>query len=615
MKDNDFLNSYKKNVDADENMFIEEPSTIDKVKTSNNGDNEQKATRRALSPKGKATRSNPSRQVAAPDDSMTYEEKNAFYAPNKYSAYANAPAPKGGGGNGTQRIIVVTLMVILLFACIFMVVSFSNQVKVIDFIGWVKNDFMLWASENKIIAQVEETYNDEIEQGRIISQLVAPGEKIKKNQFLKVYVSKGPDMDVEYYLPDIMNMTKDEIETWANNNLMSKVRISVEASDTIEKGRVITYEVNDKTVIDKVKRDTPIYVIISKGSAVENAPLKEVRIPDFKTLGISASMVFAQENGLVMTINRIFDEYVPESTIISQNLSVDSIAHPGDTVILTVSQGKEKFMPSFKQLDKSDAMSLAGQLGVPLKVKERYSSSDAGRMIYQSVSVGEQITSETTLELTYSLGPKIAVSNFEGQQRFAIEEWLSGVNEFGARIDLDITYTQNSALSGTILSQNIKDSYVYRDTVIKIVVSTGNVIFVPDFVAVPGAGYDLAVTREKAEKMAEGLGIILLFTEGTDPSRLPGEVWWQSVSAGSEAAVGTIVKLKYNPVNITLNVPDFIGKTVDEVKAMPEYDNLNIIFQLGETSSTGNIIYQQSVTAHSTVAYGTEIILQVYIQE
>ena len=613
MNENDFLNSYKKNKDAEDEMFLEEPSQIEKV-ASQSGEHQSK--RRTLAPKGQATRENPTRQVAAPDENMTYEERNAFYAPNKYSPYAKSGMSNGGGsGSGNQRIALVAILSVLLIVSIILLFSFTGKVKVLDFSDWEKNDFLLWASENKINAQIEEEYNDEVAQGKIISQLIPAGDIIKKNSFLKVYVSIGPDMSIEYYLPDIMNMTKDEIDQWAATNLMSKVRISAQTSDTIEKGKVISFQINDDTVIDKVRRDTPIYIIISKGSAEETEAMKEIKIPDFQTLGLAASMLFAQENGLVVTVKREYNEYVMENTIISQSLSVNSIAHPGDELTLVVSQGEMLLMPSFKQLDRSDAMSLAASLGIPVKVKERYSSSDAGRMIYQSVPEGEQITDDTKLELTYSLGPKIAISNFEGQQKFAIEEWLDEVNEYGARLELKVTYTQNSAIAGTILSQNIKNQYVYRDTIIKIVVSTGNVVFVPDFVAVAGAGYDLAITREKAEDMAESLGLVLLFVEATNAARLPGEIWWQSISAGTEVEVGTIITLKYNPVNSTLELPDFTGMTVNEVKATPEYANLKIVFQLGESGPTGNVVYDQSVAAYSTVAYGAEIILYIYIQE
>jgi len=544
MKDNDFLKSYKENLESEEKLFMEQPPIIEESeKTADQLAPE--TNRRATSPKGKATRANPVRHVDAPDESMTFEEKNAFYSQNRYSSYGNAPSDSDGGGSFTKRAIVITLMAIILATCVFLVVTFSNNVKVIDFTGWLKADFMLWTSENKINAQTEQAYSDEVAEEYIISQLIPPGEIIKKNQFLKVYVSKGPDMSVEYYLPDFMTMSMDEIEIWAAENLMSKVRISVENSDTIPKGQVITFQINDDTVIDKVKRDTPIYIIISRGSEEEYAPLAEIKIPNFKTMGLSSTMLFAQENGLNVVVVNQYDEYVPSNTIISQSLSEDSIAHPGDTLTLIVSQGQIMLMPSFKQLDKGEAMSLAASLGVPVKIKERYSSSDEGRMIYQSVEVGTEITASTTLELTYSMGPLIAVRSYVGLQKFSIEEWMSGENEYGARLILDVTYTQNSAAAGTILQQSIKDEYVYRDTTIDIVVSTGNVCFVPDFVAVSGAGYDLAITREEAEDMAEQLGLILLFTQATDAARLPGEVWWQSVSAGTEVDVGTIITLKY----------------------------------------------------------------------
>lgn len=604
MKDNDFLNSYKKNLESDNDMFLEQPTIIEKSEKP-----APETNRRATSPKGKATRANPVRHVDAPDDSMTYEEKNAFYAP-RYSQYGDAPSDSGGGGSFTKRVIVITVMTIILFASIFMLVSLTNNIKVIDFTGWLKADFMLWASENKINAQTEEMYSDDVAEGYIISQLIPPGEKIKKNQFLKVFISKGPDMNVEFYLPDFMNMSKDEIDIWASDNLMSKVRITVENSDTIPKGQVVTFEINDNTVIDKVKRDTPIYIIISRGSE-EDAPLPEIKIPDFKTMGLSASMLFGHEKGLNVVVVNQYDEYVPPNTIISQSLSVNSIAHPGDTVTLIVSQGQIMFMPSFKQLDKSEAMSLASQLGVPVKIKERYSSSDEGRMIYQSVEVGTEIKDNTTLELTYSMGPVIAVRSYMGMQKFSIEEWMNGENEYGARLTLKVTYTQNGAASGTILQQNIKDEYVYRDTVIKIVVSTGNVCFVPDFVAVSGAGYDKAITREEAQDMADEAGLIVLFTEATDASRLAGEVWWQSVSPGTEVDVGTIVTLKYNPVDSTLDVPNYVGMTVAAVMASPEYQNLDIVFQPDVVNAATDIVSAQSITPFSTVAYGSELILDL----
>ena len=61
---------------------------------------------------------------------------------------------------------------------------------------------------------------------------------------------------------------------------MAKVRITAEHSLDVPVGRVIRYEINDDTVVDnEVSRNTPIYVIVSKGP--EEAKGLSVTIPNF----------------------------------------------------------------------------------------------------------------------------------------------------------------------------------------------------------------------------------------------------------------------------------------------------------------------------------------------
>ena len=91
-------------------------------------------------------------------------------------------------------------------------------------------------------------------------------------------------------------MTSTQIEAWAEQNYMSKVRITSQYDAVVPLGYVIEYEINDNTVIDKIKRDTPIYIVVSKGPEEEQS--KDIEIPDFKTMGISETIIFAQENGL-----------------------------------------------------------------------------------------------------------------------------------------------------------------------------------------------------------------------------------------------------------------------------------------------------------------------------
>ena len=117
-------------------------------------------------------------------------------------------------------------MVILLGIIIGTVLLFNRGVEVIDLVGWTENDAQLWAREKGVNLQVEKEYSDEVEAGKVISQSVAKGMRIKKGEFIKIVVSLGHDLSVTLPLPDLMSMTKEEIEAWAAENFMAKVRIT-----------------------------------------------------------------------------------------------------------------------------------------------------------------------------------------------------------------------------------------------------------------------------------------------------------------------------------------------------------------------------------------------------
>jgi beta-lactam-binding protein with PASTA domain len=80
-------------------------------------------------------------------------------------------------------------------------------------------------------------------------------------------------------------MTMQEVEAWAAENYMTKVRITTEYSETVVSGQVIRYEINDDTVVDEVKRNTPIYVIVSKGP--EPQTVEKVALPNFREMTVA----------------------------------------------------------------------------------------------------------------------------------------------------------------------------------------------------------------------------------------------------------------------------------------------------------------------------------------
>lgn len=551
----------------------------------------------------------------AKDSGMSFEEKPTFqkkasdYPQRNY--YSSRSGAKSKKLKNTIAVSLALFSVLLILITVILIKSGGTVVP--DFTGWTRNDFMLWVSENEVLSQIDEQFSDTVTEDTIYDQSPKEGEKVKKGDFVKVYVSKGPDQSVELDIPDFKNMTSTQIEAWAEQNYMSKVRITSQYDAVVPLGYVIEYEINDNTVIDKIKRDTPIYIVVSKGPEEEQS--KDIEIPDFKTMGISETIIFAQENGLNLQIDKQYDDYIPENSIISQSIAKDTIAHPGDDIRIIVSLGKKVLMISFKSYSIEEAPSRAAQLGISYNISERYSSSKKGRLIWQSIEEGTEIKDDMHLDLRYSLGSKIFIGDYVGTKQSEIQKWLEAENLLGARACLSVTYTKNSAEPGTVIQQNISDTYIYRDTTIKIVVSSGDIIYVPDFVAPSGSPYEDVITREKALDMADGLDITLLFVEASvsdGTARRAGEVWHQSISAGTEINAGTTVTLKYNPMGSTLKVPDFTGKTQSEVESMAEYSKLSVTFTEGEYNMAyAGQVYSQSIEADTTVAQGTAITLYV----
>ncbi|MDW7656634.1 MAG: PASTA domain-containing protein [Bacillota bacterium] len=572
MDENQFLNSYKKKL-GDQKDEPVKPGTSDE----------------------------PASSMA-----LRYEEKTAFVQPH--------PINGSGGNQGRSQskivpgIIVVAIILVL---TLFLIWLFTRGVTVIDLTDWTLNDAQLWAGDNGIRLQVEEQYDDTYEADKIIKQDPLSGSSLKKGGFLKVTVSLGHDLSVTLPLPDFLAMTMGEVEAWAEENFMTKVRITTDFSDEVETGNVISYEINDDTVVNMVRRDTPIYVIVSKGE--EPKTEEQITIPDFKVMSVNQSQLFAIDNGLVLKIIEQFDDYTPSGTIIAQSEDVDSQVDKGTEITLTVSKGKKILVPNFADYTRQKASAVAADLGINVTMTERYSSRSIDSFLSQSLEVGSIYQAGEILELVYSMGNKIVLYSFVGQTRAAIESWAQDLNEKGASIRISVTQTQNNAAKDTIIYQDKTNIVIGTSTTIRITVSLGRTIFVPDLVAPEGSGYDKAITRDKALAMCEELGLIPIFVSESKTGRLPGEIWHQSVAAGKEVYENTTITLKYHPADVTIQIPDFTGMTQEAVLEAEYLKKLNITFILLDFHVEGfsNVVYQQSISAGKTVVSGTDITLTI----
>lgn len=533
-------------------------------------------------------------EAAAAPSKFKYEQKSGFKKPQ-----SSGPKPpenkkriKPAWIAGGAALIVLIVVLIIVFS--------GGGVQVIDLKGRTYTDAKLWADQNSVMLSKKEAYSDTVEEGKVIDQDVPVGQKVTRGGFLTLTVSLGHDLSVTVPLPDFKTMTSDEVKAWAAENFMTKVRVSAEYSADVPEGNVISYTVNDATVVSEVRRDSSIVVVVSKGPEEAAATIK---VPDLKTKSLAECFTFAKANGLTLTIQEEFDDYVPAGTIMSQSVKADQLVSIGSEIVLVISKGKMITVPDFSAYTKEQATTLATEIGLPITVTEKYSSSSAGRLISQSIEAGSVYEKGDMVELKFSLGNKIVVASYVGQTRDAIETWVKGLNEQGAKITIKAAESKSSKPRGEIIFQDVANTSVGYKATINITVSAGKVVYVPDFVAEGATGYDQGITREKAIALCEAAGLIPVFVEDNTVNVLPGTVFSQSIAPGTETSEGTKITLLFKPTT-TVIVPDFSGK--DELWTRQYLGQLDIVFANGVKEGT---VISQSLAVNSTVASGSVITL------
>ncbi len=530
-----------------------------------------------------------------------YEQKSEFVAPKQKPKKEVQPKNTkliAGIGGGILLLLVIGMTVFF---------ALNGKTTLPNMEGWKEADTNLWASENSVMLRYTEAYSDEVAAGIVITHTPAEGEVVEKGEFLEVQLSLGADPSVMVAVPDLMSMSQAEIEAWASENHMSKVRITSQNSKTVEIGKTISFTVNDSTVIgDEVRRDSPVYVIMSNGTG-ENG---NVTVPDFTMMTLEQAKTFATDNEIIVEIEEVFDDAIGKEQIISQDIEMEEVIKIGDTIKLKVSLGPEILVPNFSGYEMDMAMTIASQNGITVMTEEVYSSSSEGKLISQSISAGTLYDTDDILKLKYSLGNTILIPSYIGQGIEAFQAWATEYNGMGTNITIKTTYTTSNDLPGTIITQDKADVMSGISTTVNVIVSKGKVVYVPDFVADSGSGYEEAITREQAIAMCEEAGLVAVFQEESNKDRLEGEVFSQSIGAGKEVQQGTTITLKYKPVTSTNQVPNFVGMTADEIlkgdynkKFTLEYETLK------SYAGSGSVVQGQSPSSGTNVAPGTAVSL------
>lgn len=373
------------------------------------------------------------------------------------------------------KLLIILLVALLILGILGYFLFLAPKIEMPNFVGKTKNDVAAWVKQQGIETSgiiFEETYDFDNDEGVILSQSVDPNKKVKENVKLNFLVSLGADPDERISVPDLESMTKEEINEWINKNKLQKTKISTSYNDEIEENRVISYSFTGCEE-DSFTRACNLKISVSKGST----PAGKVTVEDFENKLYEAAETWAKSKKINLTKSEAYSDKITEGYIISQSIASGKTVDEGSSLNVVVSLGKAVYMPDMTDWDREKLNAwLSKNPSVAYYIKEAYSTSPVGVVIYQSIGAGKLISKDATLALTLSLGNEVDFSNYGTLE--GIKNYVDEVNKLGANIKLNVSKDFYESIPvGGIISNTGK---VKVSGTLNVVVSRGKNVLLKD---------------------------------------------------------------------------------------------------------------------------------------
>lgn len=297
--------------------------------------------------------------------------------------------------------VIAPVVALIVVAIVVYFVAFSAKIEMPNFVGKTKQEVGQWVTQQGIEATglvFNEEYNFDFEDGQIISQSIEAGKKVKDNVKINFTISKGADPEEEIELPDIANMTKEELKAWESENKILKMKITTSFNDTVEKDNVISFNVKG-CESDSFTRGCALNVSISKGPQ----PAGVIKVENFVGKNVSEVQAWASKAKVVLNIVDVLSDDVPEGQVISQSSKEGETVTEKQEFTVTVSAGKGVKVPDFTKMANQEVDQWLRDNGESVELTEKYFNSEK-HIISQSIGTNGMIGPKNKLKITINLG-------------------------------------------------------------------------------------------------------------------------------------------------------------------------------------------------------------------
>lgn len=364
-----------------------------------------------------------------------------------------------------KRTITIIASIMILIIIITMIIL-SRLVKVPNFINGLSTIATKWGNNNGIEIKEEQQYDNKISEGMVISQSIKSGTRLFKGNQITIIISKGKNPNEKIKIPDLNTITVAEIKTWKEENELTNITIKEDYSDTIEYGKIISYEFdNIATNETNFTRSDKLTIIVSKGK-------KTLTMEDF-TNKIKADVnKWCSENNVNCEITEVFNKDIISGNVISQSIKKDTQIDEGTKISFVISLGEGIVIPNYNNIS-ADAASEVNDK-VRLKIRYIYDMNVSyGQLISQSVRAGSlKKIDDNEVILTYSLGVPYFASLI-GTNESEIAKIFYEYNQKGVNFTYEIKYVDSEEEKGAIIYSSKSNEFVSMEEHIEIHVSKG----------------------------------------------------------------------------------------------------------------------------------------------
>jgi len=204
---------------------------------------------------------------------------------------------------------------------------------------------------------IERRFDEDIASGKILASDPSGGDKVDAGGRVNLVVSKGQE---RYVIPVLTGLTPAAALKVLTSQPLKSAGISEAFNTTIPKGLVISSNPSNG---QKVKRDTPVSILVSKG-------IEEIALTTYVGQSADQAQNELTEAGFNVESSFAYSESVAAGAVVSQAPSGVVSAPKGSTITLVVSRGsKFVFIPNVYSIETNKAMATLKDLGLKVKVR------------------------------------------------------------------------------------------------------------------------------------------------------------------------------------------------------------------------------------------------------